>query len=53
MKAKEGIWKAESRRMKDEKGGLNLDSLPEEVMVNIEEDYQVCVRMLKRTKSTS
>jgi len=32
-----------------EKGGLNLDNLPEEVMVNVEEDYQVCVRMLGRS----
>ena len=31
-----------------EKGDLNLDNLPEEVMVNVEEDYQVCVRMLAR-----
>jgi len=31
-----------------EKGGLNLDNLPEEAMVNVEEDYQVCVRMLAR-----
>lgn len=31
-----------------EKGGLNLDKLPEEVMVGVEEDYQVCVRMLAR-----
>lgn len=31
-----------------EKGGLNLDSLTEEAMVNAEEDYQVCVRMLTR-----
>ena len=31
-----------------EKGGLNLDALPEEVMVNVEEDYQVCVRMMAR-----
>ena len=45
--------KVESRRMKDEKGGLNLDSLPKEVMVNIEEDYQVCVRMLERAKGIS
>ncbi len=30
-----------------EKGGLNLDKLPE-VMVNVEEDYQVCVRSLAR-----
>lgn len=32
-----------------EKGGLNLNNLPEEVMVNVEEDYQVCVRMLGRS----
>jgi len=31
-----------------EKGGLNLDNLPEEAMVNVEEDYQVCARMLAR-----
>jgi DNA modification methylase len=31
-----------------EKGGLNLDKLPEELMVNVEEDYQVCVRSLAR-----
>jgi hypothetical protein len=31
-----------------EKGGLNLDALPEETMVNVEENYQVCVRMLAR-----
>ncbi|MBE9571871.1 MAG: hypothetical protein IMF11_14675 [Proteobacteria bacterium] len=31
-----------------EKGGLNLDNLLEEVMVDVEEDYQVCVRMLER-----
>jgi len=36
-----------------EKGGLNLDNLPEEVMVNIEEDYQVCVRMLERASTSS
>lgn len=33
-----------------EKGGLNLDNLPEEAMVNVEEDYQVCARMLARSK---
>ena len=32
-----------------ENGGLNLDNLPEEVMVNVEEDYQVCVRSLARS----
>jgi hypothetical protein len=31
-----------------EKGGLNPDNLPEEAMVNVEEDYQVCARMLAR-----
>ena len=31
-----------------EKGGLNVDQLPEEAQVNVEEDYQVCVRMLSR-----
>jgi len=33
-----------------EKGVLNLDNLPEEIMVDVEEDYQVCVRMLGRAK---
>lgn len=32
-----------------EKGGLNLDALSEEAMVNVEEDYRVCVRMLGRS----
>jgi len=32
-----------------ERGGLILDNLPEEAMVNVEEDYQVCVRMIART----
>jgi len=31
-----------------EKGGFNPDNLPEEAMVNVEEDYQVCVRMIAR-----
>lgn len=31
-----------------EKGGLDLDNLSEEAMVNVEEDYQVCVRMMAR-----
>lgn len=31
-----------------EKGGLNPDNLSEEAMVNVEEDYQVCARMLAR-----
>jgi len=33
-----------------EKGGLNLDNLPEEVMVNVEEDYQVCILIIERGK---
>lgn len=36
-----------------EMGGLNLDSLSEEMQVNVEEDYQVCVRMLARTQGES
>lgn len=35
-----------------EKGGLNPDNLPEEAMVNVEEDYQVCARMLAREAGT-
>ena len=31
-----------------EKGGLNLDNFTEEAMVEVEEDYQVCVRSLLR-----
>ena len=31
-----------------ERGGLNLDNLSEEAMVNVEEDYQVCARTLAR-----
>ncbi|MBU0995360.1 MAG: hypothetical protein KJ737_22925 [Proteobacteria bacterium] len=34
-----------------EKGGLNTDNLLEEAMVNVEEDYQVCARMLSREVS--
>jgi 16S rRNA G966 N2-methylase RsmD len=34
-----------------EMGGLNLDSLSEEMQVSVEEDYQICVRMLSRTQS--
>lgn len=34
-----------------ERGGLSIDKLPEDVLVAIEEDYQICVRMLaKATK---
>lgn len=35
-----------------EQGGLNLDDLSEEVMVNAEEDYQVCARLLARSLGT-
>ncbi|MEQ8169313.1 MAG: DNA methyltransferase [Candidatus Eremiobacterota bacterium] len=34
-----------------EKGGLDLDSLSEEIMVNVEEDYQVCCRMADKGKA--
>jgi DNA modification methylase len=36
-----------------ERGGLNLESLSEDVIVNVDEDYQVCVRMLARGLRTS
>lgn len=36
-----------------EKGGLNLNNLPEEIMVNVEEDYQVCVRTLVRSSANT
>jgi len=32
-----------------ERGGLNTDALPEDVRADVEEDYQVCVRMLGRS----
>ena len=32
-----------------EKGGLNPENLSEESMVGVEEDYQVCVRLLSRS----
>ena len=32
-----------------EQGGLNLDYLSEEIAVDVEEDYQVCVRTLTRS----
>jgi hypothetical protein len=35
-------------KMLFERGGLSLDRLSEEAAVNVEEDYQVCVRMLSR-----
>jgi 16S rRNA G966 N2-methylase RsmD len=35
-------------KMLFERGGLSLDRLPEEAAVAVEEDYQVCVRMLSR-----
>jgi len=38
----------EQGRLLYEKGGFDLDSLPEAVQVGVEEDYQVCVRMLGR-----
>ena len=32
-----------------EKGGLNPENLSEEAQVNVEEDYDVCVRMMQRS----
>jgi hypothetical protein len=32
-----------------EKGGLNLESLTEVEQVNVDEDYQICAKMLTRT----
>jgi len=34
-----------------EKGGLNIDNLPEKILIGVEEDYQVCIRMIKRSKA--
>lgn len=36
-----------------ERGGLNLDKLSEEEQVNVEEDYQVCVRGLSQSKPSA
>jgi hypothetical protein len=36
-----------------EKGGLRLEHLSEEARVEVEEDYEVCVRMLARTGGAS
>ena len=38
----------EEGRLLFEKGGLDLDALPEAEMVAVEEDYAVCMRMLAR-----
>lgn len=38
-------------RMLFERGGLSLDRLPEETAVHVEEDYQVCVRLLNRQEN--
>jgi len=38
----------EAGKMLFERGGLSLDRLSEEAAVNVEEDYQVCVRSLSR-----
>src|SRR5204862_3779064 len=40
---------SEQGKLLYEEGRLNLNHLPEEVAVNVEEDYQVYVRMLART----
>lgn len=36
-----------------EKGGINLDNLSEDAQANVEEDYQVCVRMIERQGNNS
>lgn len=36
-----------------EKGGLDLNHLSEEAQVNVEEDYQVCLRLLTRGENAS
>jgi len=33
-----------------ERGGLNMDNLPDDILAAVEEDYQVCMRMLGRNK---
>jgi hypothetical protein len=38
----------EQGRLLYERGGIILDNLPEEAMVNVEEDYHTCMRMLSR-----
>lgn len=43
---KSGLY--EQGKLLYERGGLNLDALPEDVQVGVEEDYQVCVRALAR-----
>jgi 16S rRNA G966 N2-methylase RsmD len=42
----------EAGKMLFERGGLSLDRLSEEAAVNVEEDYQVCVRMLSRQEKS-
>ena len=41
-------WLYEQGKLLYEKGGLNTDNLPEDVMINVEEDYQVCARIPAR-----
>ena len=41
-------WLYEQGKFLYEKGGLNLENLSEEAMANVEQDYQVYVRMLAR-----
>lgn len=35
-----------------DKGGINLEALPQEARINVEEDYNVCVRMFARLNQT-
>jgi hypothetical protein len=39
-------------KMLFERGGLRLDHFDEEAAVNVEEDYQVCVRMVSRQEKS-
>lgn len=40
-------------RLLFERGGLDLDRLPEELAVAVQEDYQVCIRSIERSKNDS
>jgi len=39
----------EQGKMLYERGGLNLDALSEDQLINVEEDYQTCIRLLSRS----
>ena len=48
---KSGLF--EQGKLLYEKGGLNLDQLSEKAQVDVEEDYQVCVRKLAQNQGKS